>query len=80
MLIVFLSASEYFPRCCWGFFQLLLKLEETGLETEGILRVPGSASRVKVHTHASFPSPGPQTLCKIIQHTQMHTADKCGCV
>lgn len=28
--------------------QLLLKLEETGLETEGILRVPGSASRVKV--------------------------------
>ncbi|XP_042299081.1 rho GTPase-activating protein 28-like isoform X2 [Sceloporus undulatus] len=27
--------------------KLLLKLEETGLETEGILRVPGSASRVK---------------------------------
>ncbi|ETE71494.1 Rho GTPase-activating protein 28, partial [Ophiophagus hannah] len=26
---------------------LLLKLEETGLETEGILRVPGSACRVK---------------------------------
>ncbi|KAM6103636.1 rho GTPase-activating protein 28 isoform 3-T3 [Theristicus caerulescens] len=32
------------------FQKLLLKLEETGLETEGILRVPGSASRVKVHT------------------------------
>uniref|UniRef100_A0A803XY96 Rho-GAP domain-containing protein n=1 Tax=Meleagris gallopavo TaxID=9103 RepID=A0A803XY96_MELGA len=29
------------------FQKLLLKLEETGLETEGILRVPGSASRVK---------------------------------
>lgn len=30
--------------------QLLSKLEQTGLQTEGILRVPGSASRVKV-TH-----------------------------
>ncbi|XP_007487752.1 rho GTPase-activating protein 28 isoform X1 [Monodelphis domestica] len=29
------------------FQKLLQKLEETGLETEGILRVPGSASRVK---------------------------------
>ncbi|KAH1177659.1 rho GTPase-activating protein 28 [Mauremys mutica] len=29
------------------FQKLLLKLEETGLEMEGILRVPGSASRVK---------------------------------
>uniref|UniRef100_A0A8C6Y7F6 Rho GTPase activating protein 28 n=1 Tax=Naja naja TaxID=35670 RepID=A0A8C6Y7F6_NAJNA len=29
------------------FQKLLLKLEETGLETEGILRVPGSACRVK---------------------------------
>nr|XP_033789900.1 rho GTPase-activating protein 28 isoform X2 [Geotrypetes seraphini] len=29
------------------FQKLLLKLEETGLHTEGILRVPGSASRVK---------------------------------
>ncbi|XP_043364015.1 rho GTPase-activating protein 28 isoform X3 [Dermochelys coriacea] len=29
------------------FQKLLLTLEETGLETEGILRVPGSASRVK---------------------------------
>ncbi|KFU96593.1 Rho GTPase-activating protein 28, partial [Chaetura pelagica] len=29
------------------FQKLLHKLEETGLETEGILRVPGSASRVK---------------------------------
>ncbi|KAM4706287.1 rho GTPase-activating protein 28 isoform 2-T2 [Rhinophrynus dorsalis] len=29
------------------FQKLLLRLEETGLETEGILRVPGSASRVK---------------------------------
>ncbi|XP_075777063.1 rho GTPase-activating protein 28 isoform X1 [Pelodiscus sinensis] len=30
------------------FQKLLLKLEATGLETEGILRVPGSASRVKI--------------------------------
>lgn len=30
-------------------FQLLYKLEQTGLQTEGILRVPGSASRVKVN-------------------------------
>ncbi|XP_018409471.1 PREDICTED: rho GTPase-activating protein 28 [Nanorana parkeri] len=29
------------------FQKLLQRLEETGLETEGILRVPGSASRVK---------------------------------
>eukprot|EP00062_Callorhinchus_milii_P012278 gi/632959143/ref/XP_007895454.1/ PREDICTED: rho GTPase-activating protein 28 isoform X2 [Callorhinchus milii] len=29
------------------FQKLLLKLEHSGLETEGILRVPGSASRVK---------------------------------
>ncbi|XP_043922449.1 rho GTPase-activating protein 28 isoform X2 [Protopterus annectens] len=29
------------------FQKLLSKIEETGLETEGILRVPGSASRVK---------------------------------
>ena len=28
--------------------QLILFLEETGLEEEGILRVPGSVSRIKV--------------------------------
>lgn len=67
--IVFLSISEYFLQLCCLFLQLLLKLEETGLETEGILRVPGSASRVKVYAQASFPSSGPQTLCKIIQHS-----------
>lgn len=60
-----LRASEYFSCVLLVFSQLLLKLEETGLETEGILRVPGSASRVKVRPRAIFLSPGPQTLCKI---------------
>lgn len=31
--------------------QLICVLEQTGLQTEGILRVPGSAARLKV-THA----------------------------
>lgn len=69
---------KYFWVFSWGLplFQLLLKLEETGLETEGILRVPGSASRVKVDVCASFLSHGPQLQCQITQHTQMHTAQK----
>nr|XP_023679492.1 rho GTPase-activating protein 28-like [Paramormyrops kingsleyae] len=32
---------------CYVFAQLLSKLEQTGLQTEGILRIPGSVSRVK---------------------------------
>uniref|UniRef100_A0A8C2FBF0 Rho-GAP domain-containing protein n=1 Tax=Cyprinus carpio TaxID=7962 RepID=A0A8C2FBF0_CYPCA len=39
------------------FKKLLSKLEQTGLQTEGILRVPGSASRVKVNDQLQSHSP-----------------------
>ncbi|CDQ91732.1 unnamed protein product [Oncorhynchus mykiss] len=37
----------FHKTCTLVCLQLLSKLEQTGLQTEGILRVPGSASRVK---------------------------------
>lgn len=32
-------------------FQLIFHIEEEGLDTEGLLRIPGSATRVKVIVH-----------------------------